>query len=113
MADGSTPAIRRREPTPQEFVDMQKSPQFQELRSTYRRFTFPVSIAFFAWYIFYVVFATFWPDAMAQPLLGLNVGLWLGIAQFVTTFVITWAYVVYANKNIEPRAAAIREEMES
>ena len=49
---------------------------------------------------------------MAKPFLGLNLGLWLGIAQFITTFLITWAYVVYANKNIEPRAAAIREEME-
>lgn len=112
MANGSTAVSQRREPTPQDFVNMQQSEQFQKLRGTYRTFTFPVSIAFFVWYIFYVVFATFWPDAMAQPFLGLNVGLWLGIAQFVTTFAITWAYVVYANKNIEPQAAAIREEME-
>ena len=112
MANGSPAATQRREPTPQEFVDMQKSPQFQELRSSYRNFTFPVSIAFFLWYIFYVVYATFWPEVMARPFLGMNIGLWLGIAQFITTFLITWAYVVYANKNIEPRAAAIREEME-
>lgn len=112
MANGSTAVSQRREPTPEDFVAMQNSPQFQQLRGTYRNFTFPVSIAFFVWYIFYVVFATFWPDTMAQPFLGLNVGLWLGIAQFVTTFLITWVYVVYANKNIEPQAAAIREEME-
>ena len=112
MANGSTAVSQRREPTPQDFVNMQQSEQFQKLRGTYRTFTFPVSIAFFVWYIFYVVFATFWPDVMTQPFLGLNVGLWLGIAQFVTTFAITWAYVVYANKNIEPQAAAIREEME-
>lgn len=112
MATGSTAAHVRREPTPQEFVEMQHSPQFQELRKTYRSFTFPVSVAFFVWYLFYVIFATFWPDVMAQPFLGMNVGLWLGVAQFITTFAITWAYVVYANKNIEPQAAAIREEME-
>lgn len=112
MANGSTAVHQRREPTPQDFVEMQQSPQFQELRSTYRSFTFPVSVAFFVWYLFYVVFATFWPEVMARPFLGLNVGLWLGLAQFLTTFIITWAYVVYANKNIEPRAAAIREEME-
>ncbi|WP_018018064.1 DUF485 domain-containing protein [Corynebacterium capitovis] len=112
MSQGSTAVPTRREPTPDEFVAMQKSTEFQELRKAYRGFTFPVSVAFFAWYVFYVLVATFMPDTMAKPLLGMNVGIWLGILQFVTTFLITWAYVVYANKNIEPRAAHIREEME-
>ena len=49
---------------------------------------------------------------MARPFLGLNLGLWLGLAQFLTTFLITWVYVKWANKNIEPRAAHIRQEME-
>ena len=49
---------------------------------------------------------------MGRPLAGLNVGLWLGLAQFFTTFLITWIYVRWANKNIEPRAAHIREVME-
>ncbi|AIL96474.1 DUF485 domain-containing protein [Corynebacterium ureicelerivorans] len=109
---GSTAALKRREPTPGEFVAMQQSPEFQELRSTFRGFTFPVMIAALLWYVFYVVIATFAPDAMAQDFLGLNVGLWLGLAQFFTTFLITWIYVKWANKNIEPRAAHIREEME-
>lgn len=105
-------AVQRRQPTPEEFVAMQQSGQFQELRSTFRGFTFPVSVAFFLWYIAYVLVATFMPDLMAQPLLGLNIGLWLGILQFATTFLITWVYVKWANKNIEPRAAEIRQVME-
>lgn len=91
---------------------MQQSPEFQELRGTFRGFTFPVMIGAFAWYVFYVVFATFTPDTMGKPFLGLNVGLWLGLLQFVSTFAITYIYVKWANKNIEPRAAHIREEME-
>ncbi|WIM68362.1 DUF485 domain-containing protein [Corynebacterium breve] len=102
----------RREPTSEDFIAMQNSPQFQKLRATYRNFTFPVSIAFFVWFVFYVVVATYMPDTMAKPFLGLNVGIWLGLGQFLTTFLITYVYVVYANKNIEPQAAAIREEME-
>nr|WP_235840643.1 DUF485 domain-containing protein [Corynebacterium liangguodongii] len=98
--------------TPEEFVATQRSDEFQALRRAHRRFTFPVSVAFFAWYLFYVVTATFYPEAMAQPAAGMNVGMWLGIAQFATTFAITYLYVGYANKNIEPRAAAIRERME-
>lgn len=109
---GSTAYPQRREPTAEEFVAMQQSPEFQELRSTFRGFTFPVMIAAFIWYVLYVLVATFFPETMAQPFLGLNVGLWLGLAQFVTTFLITWIYVNWANKNIEPRAAHIRQEME-
>lgn len=40
----------RREPTPQDFVDMQASPEFQELRTRLRRFVFPVTVFFLAWY---------------------------------------------------------------
>lgn len=112
MAGSTAVPQQRREPTPDEFVAMQKSPEFQELRGTFRGFTFPVMIAAFVWYVFYVLLATFAPSLMAQPLLGLNVGLWLGLLQFVTTFAITWVYVKWANKNIEPRAAHIRQEME-
>ncbi|WP_095661012.1 DUF485 domain-containing protein [Corynebacterium glaucum] len=91
---------------------MQQSPEFQELRSTFRGFTFPVMIVAFIWYVVYVLLATFLPETMARPFLGLNVGLWLGLAQFLTTFLITWIYVRWANANIEPRAAHIRQEME-
>ncbi|PFG27012.1 putative integral membrane protein [Corynebacterium renale] len=106
-------APTRRQPTAAEFQAMQKSPQFQELRSVYRRFTFPAAIGFFLWFVFYVVAATYFPNAMGITIYGsVNVGVALGLAQFLTTFIITWAYVKYANKNIEPRAAAIRAEME-
>ena len=43
---------------------------------------------------------------------GFNIGLVFGLLQFVTTFLITWLYIQFANKQIEPQAAAIREEME-
>ena len=109
---GSTSIPQRREPTPDEFVAMQRSPEFQDLRKTFRGFTFPVSVAFFLWFPVFVVVATLMPEAMATPFLGLNVGLWLGLAQFFTTFLITWVYVKWANKNLEPRAAHIREVME-
>lgn len=91
---------------------MQASPQFRTLRKTFRSFAFPMSVAFFVWYIVYVLIATYFPEQMGQPFLGLNVGLWFGLAQFLTTFIITWIYVVFANKKLEPQQAAIREKME-
>ncbi|GAA1474570.1 DUF485 domain-containing protein [Corynebacterium felinum] len=106
-------APQRRQPTAQEFRDMQSSPQFAKLRSTYRSFTFPMSVAFFVWYIVYVITAIYFPGFMGQSVFGsVNVGVLFGFAQFVTTFLITWIYINYANKNIEPQAAAIREQME-
>ncbi|MGP6174965.1 DUF485 domain-containing protein [Corynebacterium sp. A21] len=93
---------------------MQASPEFRDLKSTFRGFAFPMSVAFFVWYIAYVVAATFLPEVMSTMIMpGLNVGLLLGLLQFLTTFVITWVYVRFANKNLEPRQAAIREAMES
>ncbi len=112
MAGSTAVPQQRREPTPAEFVAMQQSPEFQDLRRTFRGFTFPVMIASLVWYIFYVLLATFAPGFMGQPFLGLNIGLWMGLLQFLTTFLITWVYVRWANKNIEPRAAHIRQEME-
>ena len=43
---GSTAVPQRREPTPDEFVAMQQSPEFQDLRGTFRGFTFPVTVSY-------------------------------------------------------------------
>lgn len=106
-------APQRRQPTAQEFREMQKSPEFSKLKKTYRSFTFPMSVAFFVWYLLYVLMAIYAPDFMATQVAGsINMGVVLGLAQFITTFLITWIYIQYANKNIEPQAAAIRDKME-
>ena len=61
--------------TPQEFVDMQESPEFQELRSRLRRFVFPVTAFFLAWYALYVLLATYATDFMATKVIGnINIG---------------------------------------
>ncbi|NLV79144.1 MAG: DUF485 domain-containing protein [Rhodococcus sp.] len=103
----------RRIPSPQEFVDMQASPEFQELRSRLRRFVFPVTAFFLSWYALYVLLATYADEFMATKVIGnINVGLILGLGQFVTTFAITALYVKFAGRELDPRSAAIREELE-
>jgi uncharacterized membrane protein (DUF485 family) len=42
----------------------------------------------------------------------INVGLLLGLGQFVTTFAITMAYVSYANRRMDPLSKEIREDLE-
>ncbi len=100
-------------PTGDDFLEMQASPQFQELRRTLRRFVFPMTAFFLLWYSLYVLLGAFAHDFMATKVWGnINVGLILGLLQFVTTFVITGLYVRFANRELDPRAAAIREELE-
>ena len=96
-----------------EYVAMLATPEFQELRSKLRRFVFPMSAAFLLWYAAYVLLASFASDFMATPVWGnINVGLLIGLGQFLTTFLITGLYVRFANKEIDPRAEAIRAELE-
>jgi uncharacterized membrane protein (DUF485 family) len=92
---------------------MQATPEFADLRRKLRRFVFPMSAAFLIWYLVYVLLASFAPAFMAIPVAGnINVGLVIGLLQFVTTFVITTVYVRYANRHLDPAAERIRQQIE-
>ena len=100
-------------PSSDQYRTMQASPQFQELRQKLRSFVFPMSLAFLIWYATYVLLSVFATDFMATPVWGnINIGLLIGLGQFFTTFLITFIYVRFANREIDPRAEAIRAELE-
>jgi uncharacterized membrane protein (DUF485 family) len=100
-------------PTGEEFLAVQASPEFQDLRSRLRKFVFPMTGFFLVWYGIYVLLGAFAHDFMATRVFGnVNVGLIIGLGQFLTTFVITGLYVRFANRDLDPRSAAIREELE-
>lgn len=108
-----TPPTERRTLTPEEYLAAQNSPEFVELKRRFRRFAFPMTFAFLAWYLLYVLLSTYAPDFMATEVFGnVNVGLLLGLGQFVSTFVITHLYVAHANKNTDPIADEMRERLE-
>jgi uncharacterized membrane protein (DUF485 family) len=99
-------------PDAQAFIDMQASPEFQELRRRLRSFVFPMTGFFLTWYVMYVLLSTYASDFMSIEVFGnINLGLLLGLGQFVTTFAITGIYVRFANRELDPRAAALRAEM--
>ena len=103
----------RRLLTPEEYLQAQKSPEFIELKRRFRRFAFPMTVAFLSWYLLYVLLSTYAHDFMATPVFGnVNVGLLFGLLQFVSTFVITHLYVAYANRNIDPIADEMRNRLE-
>jgi uncharacterized membrane protein (DUF485 family) len=112
----STTNERSSESTGNETVyeQVQASPEFADLRSRLRRFVFPMSAVFLVWYLVYVLLASYAPAFMAIKVLGnINVGLIIGLLQFVSTFVITTLYVRFANKHLDPAAERIRDKIEN
>ena len=104
---GATPAGTH------DWVEVQASPDFRELRRRLRSFVFPMAGLFLAWYLLYVLLADYAHEFMAIKVVGnINVGLILGLLQFVSTFAITGWYVSYSNRKLDPIAAEIRNEIE-
>lgn len=95
------------------YEQIQESPRFQELRRKFRSWTFPMTVAFLAWYLLYVVLSGFARDFMSAKLFGnINVALIFGLLQFVSTFLIAWAYSRHAAKKLDPIADELRHEVE-
>jgi uncharacterized membrane protein (DUF485 family) len=108
-----TEPAERRLLTPEEYLQAQASPEFVELKRRFRRFAFPMTVAFLTWYLLYVLLSTYAHDFMATQVFGnINVGLLFGLLQFVSTFVITHLYVAYANRNTDPIADEMRSRLE-
>jgi uncharacterized membrane protein (DUF485 family) len=100
-------------PSSSEWAEVQDSPEFAQLRHRLRTFVFPMTVLFLVWYLVYVLLADYAAGFMSTKLAGnFNVGLLIGLLQFVSTFVITGLYVRYANRKLDPVADRIRKEIE-
>ncbi|WP_432077273.1 DUF485 domain-containing protein [Streptomyces sp. YPW6] len=104
-ADG--PDLR---PVPSEiYLEVHRSEAFREVRRRYRRFVVPAALAFLLWYLGYVVAATTAPALMARPVAGaVNVAMVAGLGQFLTTFLLTWAYARHARLRRDRAALDLR-----
>ncbi|WP_308416647.1 DUF485 domain-containing protein [Streptomyces sp. AJS327] len=97
-----------------DYVQVQQSPEFTELRRSYRSFAFPLTFAFIAWYLLYVLLSNYAGGFMATKVVGnINVAFVLGLAQFVTTFLIAWWYSRHAATKLDPKAEAIKTRLEA
>jgi uncharacterized membrane protein (DUF485 family) len=85
--------------------------EFVQLRSAYRRFAIPATVAFLAWYLLYVVMSNWAGGFMDTKVVGnINVALVFGLLQFLTTFVIAYLYSRYSNRHLDPLARHLDEE---
>ncbi|MFJ2115512.1 MULTISPECIES: DUF485 domain-containing protein [unclassified Streptomyces] len=113
--DPATPDLpTTAQPTTAQFVEVQESAEFGDLRRTYRSFAFPLTVVFIAWYLLYVLLSNYAGGFMGTKLFGnINVALVLGLAQFVTTFLIAWIYSRHAARRLDPKADVIKARMEA
>jgi uncharacterized membrane protein (DUF485 family) len=87
------------------YDELHATPEFRELRRRYRRFAFPFTAAFLAWYLLYVVMCNWAHDFMSKQVVGnINVALVFGLLQFVTTFGIAILYSRHAARSLDPLA---------
>ncbi|MGH8881522.1 MAG: DUF485 domain-containing protein [Stackebrandtia sp.] len=89
---------------------MNESPEFERLRRTFRRFVFPMTVAFLVWYLLYVVLSAYARGFMGAKVVGnINVALVFGILQFVTTFLIAWLYGRHMARHVDPLARMLEQ----
>lgn len=94
------------------YIAVQESAEFGELRRKFRNFVFPVTGFFLTWYFLYVFLSIFAPGFMGTEVFGnINIGLIMGLGQFVTTFAITIIYVRWAGREFDPTADAISAKL--
>ncbi|MFC5032500.1 DUF485 domain-containing protein [Streptomyces sp. SID13666] len=112
--DPAPPSATPGPPTPASYSEVEASPEFGELRHSYRVFAFPVTVAFLAWYLLYVLLSSYAGGFMATKVVGhINVAFVFGLAQFLTTFLIAWIYARYANARLDPGAEALKARLEN
>ncbi|MBW1600821.1 DUF485 domain-containing protein [Streptomyces sp. JJ66] len=94
------------------YLAVHRSSAFQQVRRRHRGFVFPVTAAFLLWYLAYIVTATTLPGLMARPVGGgpVNIGMLAGLAQFLTTAVVTCAYAWHARLRRDRLALELRWE---
>ncbi|GED98303.1 DUF485 domain-containing protein [Gordonia crocea] len=101
---------QRSVPTGEEFLTAAASPEFEHLRRILLRFVFPMTAFFLVWYATYALLGAFAHEFMATQVWGrINMGIVLGLLQFVTTFAITFAYIRFADRKLDPAAEVVRQ----
>lgn len=92
-----------------DFAAIRQTPELVRVRSRLARFVWPVTGFVLAWYLTFVLLGAYAPGLMSRPVLGsVNLGLLLGLSQFLTTIVIMLGYSWFARRHIDPDVAQLR-----
>ena len=111
QSSGGSPAEGMPQDRPDvDWVEAERSPEFQELVRKRRSFVVPALAFVFVWYFGFIALAGYAPDFMGESVYeGLTVGYVLALSQFVMTWVLAALYLRRADRVFDPlaeRAAA-------
>lgn len=108
---GEAPQPRPRVAAGPDFAAIQASPEFATLRGRFRRFAFPMTLLFIAWYLLYVALAAYAHGFMSTKIIGeVNVAILMGVLQFVSTALITLTYLRFARRRLDPQVEVVRRQ---
>jgi uncharacterized membrane protein (DUF485 family) len=88
-------------------------PEFQDLVHRRRRFVIPAIVFYLAWYMAFILLASYAPDFMGESVYqGLTVGYVLALTQFVMVAVLGLWYLRRSDREFDPLARAVVERAE-
>lgn len=100
-------------PRPPDYRAIRESPDFRELRSRTLRFAVPATAFFMANYLAFVLLSAYAPAFMGTPAIGaVNVGMLVGLFQFVSTMLVVGVYCRYARERTDPLVDVVRDRVE-
>jgi uncharacterized membrane protein (DUF485 family) len=113
FGNAARPALRQRNSSAgPDYAAIHDDPEYIAVKRRLKLFIFPVGLLFLAWYFVYVLLSDYDSAFMSQKVFGaVNMGLILGVLQFVSTGVLTILYGRYTKKHIDPRIEKIREQV--
>ena len=96
-------------PAHQPQIDWQaaeRTPEFQELVKTRRRFVVPATLFFLAWYFGFIILAGYAEDFMGREFItdGFTVGYALALTQFLMVWGLVALYLRKADSTFDPLA---------
>jgi uncharacterized membrane protein (DUF485 family) len=99
---------------PTDYRAIRESPDFRELRRRTLRFAVPATAFFMANYLAFVLLSAYAPAFMGTPAIGaVNIGMLVGLFQFVSTTAVVGLYCRYARERTDPLVDAVRDRVEA
>ena len=93
------------------FELIRQTEEFRTLRRRLTTFIFPMTVLFLSSYLTFVLLSAYAKDFVSTKVIGvINLGIVLGLSQFVTSIIITLGYARYAKRRLDPQRKLLAEK---
>lgn len=93
------------------FALIRETDEFRVLRRRLTAFVFPMTALFLSSYLTFVLLSAYAHEFVSTKVIGvINVGILLGLGQFVTSIIITLGYARYAKRRLDPQRQLLAEK---